>query len=185
MMKLDDVSPYIVKVIEVIISAVMIMKNESKIKLEYVMVDELCTKGDLYHFWRSSGFLNEPHARYYFKQMIEGLEAIHKKGLAHRDIKLENILLDENFNVKISDFGYAGPISRRTGDGLMNTVHGTPEYIAPEIYEENIYKAEIADVFSIGVVIFILVIGLLPFSEAKRNEDYYSKIYNRNWKDYW
>ena len=190
MLKLNDASPYIVKLKGYKIKAEMKMKDGSVIKLDYVMIDELCPKGNLYHFWKSSGVLDEPLARHYFKQMIEGLEAIHNKGLAHRDIKLDNILLDKDFNVKISDFGYAGPIAGPNGDGLMNSVLGTKVYMAPEIcidkeIKDIKYKGEIADVFSIGVVIFNLVIGFSPFGEAKKNDNFYSMIYNKKWHDYW
>ena len=138
-------------------------KNGTTKNVVYVLIDEFCPGGELFFFVKNSGALDEPLARHYFKQIIEGLEAIHGAGLAHRDIKPDNILLDDNFNVKISDFGYAGVLSGRTGNGFMITRLGTKPYLAPEIIDRVPYKGELVDVFSTGVVLFILVVGSFPF----------------------
>ena len=128
MAKLNGVSPHIVNVIEFLERAVIIKKDGKRKNVVYVIIDELCPGGELFYFVKKCGVFDEPLARHYFKQMIEGLETIHKNGLAHRDIKPDNILLDENFNVKISDLGYAGPIAGRTGNGYLKTVLGTKPY---------------------------------------------------------
>ena len=71
--------------------------------------------------------------------MIEGLEYVHKKGIAHRDLKPENLLLDENFNLKICDFGFAAPVIGKEGLGHLKTRLGTENYMAPEIHMRKPY----------------------------------------------
>lgn len=149
------------------------------------MVDEICNGGELFFYVKNCGAFPEPLARFYFRQIIQGIEAIHLQGLAHRDIKPDNVLIDENFNVKISDFGYAGVLAGRTGNGYMKTILGTRPYQAPEINEGKPYKGELVDVFATAVVMFILVLGSFPFSLGDKQEYYYKMIYNREWSKYW
>jgi serine/threonine protein kinase len=86
--------------------------------------------GDLLSFVRKRSKLNEPTAKFIFKQIIEGLQYIHSQNIVHRDIKLDNILIDLQNNVKICDFGVSKQV--RKGD-VMHDQCGTPAYIAPEI----------------------------------------------------
>ena len=80
-------------------------------------------------------------ARYYFRQLMLGLQACHNTNFAHRDLKPENLLFDSDFNLKIADFGLAGPISGRDGEsGLLSTRCGTPGYGGPELYTKDPYQ---------------------------------------------
>ena len=80
------------------------------------------------------------YARYYFKQLLEGLNHCYFEGVSHRDLKLENLLIVEDSDLKIADFGTAGPVNGRSGDGYLKTKYGTPPYMAPEIWERKPYK---------------------------------------------
>lgn len=76
---------------------------------------------------------SERVARYFFRQFLKGLEIVHRNGIAHRDLKPDNIMLDKDYNVKIIDFGFAGAIAGNNGQKLMTTLCGTPYFMSPEI----------------------------------------------------
>lgn len=110
----------------------MIKSNGQSVEVAYI-VQELILGGELFHYVRNTGPFKESICKYYFKQMLLGLNYIHSKGFSHRDLKPENILLDSQFDVKIVDFGFACSLSGRDGSGFNRTVAGTPNYMAPEI----------------------------------------------------
>ena len=88
----------------------------------------------MFDYVASTGRFNERIARFYFRQIIEGLGYVHSKGITHRDLKPENVLYDSHFNLKIADFGFAAPIDGRHGEGTLKTKLGTESYMAPEIH---------------------------------------------------
>ena len=95
------------------------------------IVLELATGGELFDYVATTGRFNEPIARFYFRQLIEGLDYVHQKGVTHRDLKPENVLLDSEGHIKLTDFGLSklGVM----GNKNTHTFCGTPEYLAPEI----------------------------------------------------
>ena len=129
--------------------------------------------------------LDEPTARRYFQQLVTGLEYCHRQGVCHRDLKPENLLLDEaTGDLKISDFGLSAlyDSSFESGDGtvskgteLLHTSCGTPQYVAPEVLSEQGYDGFKADVWSCGVILFVLLAGYLPF-EAPAMATLFNKI---------
>eukprot|EP00806_Schmidingerella_arcuata_P003863 Macronucleus_4502.p1 GENE.Macronucleus_4502~~Macronucleus_4502.p1 ORF type:complete len:192 (+),score=20.82 Macronucleus_4502:1-576(+) len=127
---------------------------------------ELCAGGDLLNYVRKRRRLKEPFAQKIFRQIIEGLGYIHSKNVAHRDIKLDNILLDGKGNVKIADFGVSRQIQP---DQIMREQCGTPAYIAPEILRNRGYSLNV-DLWSAGVVLFAMLYGTVPFKAQTMDE---------------
>lgn len=121
---------------------------------------EHAKNGELFDLINTKGPCSEPIARHFFKPLLEAVKYCHEQGLAHRDIKLENVLLDENYVVKLSDFCFAGPV-----DEIMPKQFGTEGYVAPEIYEGR-GRGDKADMFALGVCLFILVTKVPPFAIA-------------------
>lgn len=133
------------------------------------IVLELITGGELFDKIVAAGKLNEEQARHYLRQLVEGVEYCHSKGVCHRDLKPENLLLDEAGDLKISDFGlsalYEGEAEGSSRSQLLHTTCGTPNYVAPEVLADKGYDGRTADVWSIGVILYVLLAGFLPFDE--------------------
>ena len=140
------------------------------------MVLELVSGGELFDFVALGGKLSEAQARYFFKEMLSGLDYMHRKGIAHRDLKPENILLDKNFVLKITDFGFCGPNAGRDGSGLLQTQLGTSSYMAPEIHMGKPYKGSQADIFSLGIILFVILTQRPPFESASPQNPHYRLI---------
>lgn len=136
----------------------------------YVVL-ELAKGGELFDYLMETGKFGEKLSRFYFKQMIEGIEHIHNNGLTHRDLKPENLLFDDKFNVKIADFGFAAPLEGNDGSGVQRTYLGTPFYMAPEIHEKKTYSGEKVDLFALGIILFILMSKNPPFRVADKRVD--------------
>ncbi|KAG6471676.1 hypothetical protein ZIOFF_069122 [Zingiber officinale] len=119
------------------------------------------------------GKLSEAESRRYFQQLIDGVGYCHNKGVYHRDLKPENLLLDSQGNLKISDFGLSALPAQ--GDSLLRTTCGTPNYVAPEVLGHKGYNGAVADTWSCGVILYVLLTGYLPFDEVDLGT-LYSKI---------
>jgi len=114
--------PNVVRLFEVMGSKARIF-----IVLEYV------TGGELFEIIATNGRLKEDEARKYFQQLINAVDYCHSRGVYHRDLKLENLLLDAAGNLKVSDFGLSALTEQLKADGLLHTTCGTPNYVAPEV----------------------------------------------------
>lgn len=129
---------------------------------------ELCAGGDLLSYVRRRKKLEEAHARHFFAQIASGLRYCHKNLVVHRDIKLENLLIDEEGLIKICDFGVSKQLESRAT--LLSGHSGTPAYMAPEVHLQRQYDGFKCDVWSLGVCLFAMVCGAVPF-RAKTIEE--------------
>ena len=120
-----------------------------------------------------------------FKKILEGVQNCHSSGICHRDLKLHNILLDNDFNPKICDFGFATEIKGKDGSGKLTDYLGTLNYAAPEIFLHKPYDGVKADIFSLGVVLINLVTSKIGFIKANKNDKLYKYIMLKNYEAYW
>ena len=129
------------------------------------IIMEYINGGNLFSFVKKRRKLSEKISKFLFRQIIEGIQHIHSKKIVHRDIKLENILIDLNNKIKICDFGIG--IMLNSDDELIREQCGTPMYMAPEIIlnsKKNGYKGYPVDIWSAGIALYIMLSGTLPFS---------------------
>ncbi|XP_072266295.1 uncharacterized protein [Pyxicephalus adspersus] len=130
----------------------------------YYMVMELCEGGDLMDRICDKKKLEEKEVRKYARQIMSAVEHLHCHGIVHRDLKIENFLLDENGNIKIVDLGLSNTIKcEGLSQDLLNTQCGSPAYAAPELLANKKYGPKV-DVWSIGVSIYAMLTGTLPFT---------------------
>lgn len=178
--------PNIIRMFDHEMDANIINPDATSIPVSYSVL-ELCT-GELYDFVSLSGKFDEPVARFYFRQLIDGLNHAHKKGITHRDLKPENLLLDSRFNLKIADFGFAAPIEgRENSGGLLKTYLGSEAYMAPEIHERKPYKGAEVDLFAAGIILFTIMSGHPPIRKATRDDNFYRLMRANNiafWKSH-
>ncbi|GAB9466627.1 Camk protein kinase [Globisporangium polare] len=139
---------------------------------------DFCEQGDLYSYLEGheERKLDEPLARHFFRQILLGVQFLHQHGVAHRDISLENVLLDDKFIVKLCDFGLSTSFKvAKTGDGGNGKTRvvgrvGKAYYMAPEVVADTEYNPIQADIWSLGILLFIMLTGS-PLFEAASPED--------------
>ncbi|KAL9283868.1 putative CBL-interacting serine/threonine-protein kinase 10 CAMK-CAMKL-CHK1 family [Arabidopsis thaliana] len=141
----------------------------TKTRIYFVM--EYCKGGELFNKV-AKGKLRDDVAWKYFYQLINAVDFCHSREVYHRDIKPENLLLDDNENLKVSDFGLSALADCKRQDGLLHTTCGTPAYVAPEVINRKGYDGTKADIWSCGVVLFVLLAGYLPFHDSNLMEMY-------------
>ncbi|CAG4952724.1 unnamed protein product [Colias eurytheme] len=147
MKRLDH--PHIIKLYQV-------METKNMIYI----VSEYASKGEIFDYIARYGRMAEQAARRKFWQILSAVEYCHERRIVHRDLKAENLLLDANMNIKIADFGFSNYYAQ--GE-LLATWCGSPPYAAPEVFEGKRYTGPEIDIWSLGVVLYVLVCGALPF----------------------
>ena len=166
--------PNIVRLVEVNQGQQVNPKKGSK-NVKFIVL-ELVGGGELFDFVALGGRLSESMARHFFKQLLTGLNFMHEKGYAHRDMKPENLLLDKDFTLKITDFGFAAPIKGRDGSGLLQTQLGTASYMAPEIHLGKEYEGARVDLFASAIILFVILTQRPPFTSANPQDPHYRLI---------
>ena len=150
-------------------------KHKNYIILEYA------SKGELYNYINYTGNgLKEKYCKVIFYKILKGIQTLHNAGICHRDLKLQNILLDDNFNPKICDFGFATFCNEYLTEFL-----GTLNYVAPEIILNKPYNGFKVDIFSLGVILLNLATCKIGFLEASKFDQYYRLIINEKYEKYW
>jgi maternal embryonic leucine zipper kinase len=132
------------------------------------MILEYCPGGELFDYIVAKDRLSESEARFFFRQIIAALAYIHSKGYAHRDLKPENLLLDDNQCLKLIDFGLCAK-PKGGMENLLRTCCGSPAYAAPELICGKSYLGAEADLWSMGVLLYALLCGYLPFDDDNIN----------------
>ena len=139
--------------------------------LVYIQM-EFVSQGLLFDLCQTMGAMGEDAGRFFFTMLLDACDYMHTKRVVHRDLKLENILVDDDLNLKLADFGFA---CYKSIDALKS-YRGTMTYMAPEIKEGKVYKGTQVDLFSLGVILFIIVQGIFPFKEARKEEYFYKLL---------
>lgn len=143
-----------------------------------LLVLEFCPGGELFDILYYTQHLKAKTARTYFLQMIHGIKACHNNGIVHRDIKPQNLLMDANYQLKITDFGLSflcKDESSADGASMKTSYVGTRGYQAPELLKREKYT-KACDLFSSGVVLFILLTGYPPFEQASKQDKWYRPL---------
>lgn len=130
-------------------------------------------------FILEKGKLTSSLTRKYFRQLLDALEYSHHNGYAHLDVKAENLVFDNEFNLKLIDFGNATKIKSYVTDS------GTPENLLPEALDGEMYDPIQADIFSAGVLLFSMITGMRPFVTASSKDKLYKYIRSRSWDKFW
>ncbi|KAI5640077.1 protein kinase domain-containing protein [Phthorimaea operculella] len=131
------------------------------------LVTEYAPNGEIFDHLVSRGRMPESEAARAFAQMVAAVGYCHANGVVHRDLKAENLLLDRNMNIKLADFGFS---NEYTAGSELATWCGSPPYAAPELFEGRRYDGPKADIWSLGVVLYVLVCGALPFDGSTLHE---------------
>ena len=160
-------------------SSIVKLLDNFETKNYILIIMENISGGDLLSFVKKRTKLNEKICKFIFKQILQAIKYIHTKNIIHRDIKLDNVLIDLNNNIKLCDFG----VGKMVHEGeILTDQCGTPAYIAPEILENKGYEGPPVDIWSSGVVLYAMLSGTVPF-KANNLNDLQNMIMAGNFKE--
>ena len=164
-----------------------VLRSENKSLFVSYIATELAENRDLFDIMKCSKGRGLPVkiVRYFAKQIISAIQYIHSKEIAHRDLKLENILLDDNYNIKIADFGFASKIQCEDDSGLCRKKFGTLSYMVPEMHMGSLYQPMVADLYAFAIVLFILYTGTFPFGQATPSDRIFNLIAWNRIESFW
>eukprot|EP01017_Pseudomicrothorax_dubius_P035731 TRINITY_DN504_c0_g1_i2.p1 TRINITY_DN504_c0_g1~~TRINITY_DN504_c0_g1_i2.p1 ORF type:complete len:295 (+),score=27.77 TRINITY_DN504_c0_g1_i2:138-1022(+) len=148
----------------------------------HALVLELCENGDLMDYLGQEGLLTENLTRYLFHQIVEAIEYLHSQGIAHLDLKPENFLLNSEFKLRLTDFGYS---TKTNGLRDLNCFRGTKGYQAPELLERKLFSGFEVDIFAAGVILFSIHTKHGPFRESLNHDPWYRFFYNGTPEKFW
>ena len=135
----------------------------------YYVIMDFCSCGDLLGLIRERKYIKEQEAKVIFMQICRAINYIHSFNIAHRDLKPENILIDQLGNIKVSDFGFAKFIPK---SNVLDTPCGSPCYSSPECISGAPYDGKKSDIWSLGVILYAMVVGCLPWTKRNKKELY-------------
>lgn len=152
----------------------------------HILVLKYQANGDFLDFVKKRK-LEEKVARYYFEQLLEALEHLHANGYCHRDLKIENILVDQNYDLVLTDFGHSVKYRDHRGERIFKEESSitTPGICPPEFHKGLGYKGVPMDIFALGKLLLIFVTGFNPFKCAKESDQNFALILKGQWANYW
>ena len=163
------------------------MPRKKFIKIVFYKIEELAENGELfsYVYKLNKGFTEHIGAKI-FEKIVKSVKVLHEHNIVHCDIKPENILLNSDYNVKLMDFGFSQVINRNNNNIIYGN-KGSEIYSSPEIRKSFIsgYDGIKSDIFSLGVLLFVIIIGRFPFTSCDKSDGRYNLIINKNYNKYW
>jgi len=161
-----------------------VVTQAQKVQKVIYILTEFCELGDITNYIKK-GFPAKI-ARFFFRQLISAVEAIHNMNIAHRDIKSPNIVIDKNLKLKLVDFGLASEMKNSLGENILfNSVKGTKYCMAPEIFSGSPFLADKNDIFACGVVLFNFLTGKFPFQIATDYDPMYRILSRKEYIKFW
>ena len=181
--------PFFVKYISSSIG--LLEKDGSKKDKCHYIIFELASKGSLYNYIKCNNMgFNETTCKFIFYKILQAIQILNKNGISYKDLEIKNILLDDNFNIKISNFGHSSFIKGDNGQNSRNEKYGNIPYITTDAKRLK-YKEEKSELFNLGVLLIILRTGKMPFlketskNNIKFNENIYKLIENKKFDQFW
>ena len=148
------------------------------------MILEYCSNENLFYYAYLGRFI-ERQVKYFFRKILLGVQTLHAAGYCHRDLKLDNILLDQSFNPKITDFLFTTLFRQNNRPIALNDFIGPLIYFSPQILVQQPYNGEKADIFILGVILIRLITPRTGFETSKADDNCYQFIIKGNYAQYW